>query len=344
MVLRDSGQRPPSQRRPGARCWAIDPDALCNLAGDADDVAAYHKRLAIVGNRSFGQRISRRISSHSAVTPRCPCDERRSSARNEEDMPADGGIGLVEDGAGVEQALGGAAARPSIAVYTQPRRPSARCWYAIPTCRRIALRRVPEVDREGAFLGLEVALVALVGDGSWVRSCAACVRARRGFGHAWPHPCGPGPPAHHIATSCGVAPLARCVTVTSLLEAPSGQDADADLDRLERDGGSAPRREPPWCGAPARRECRTNRAPRPPQSSSSRSFRRRRPAHPTHPEALCPSSDLVERGDVGGVASRCTPGYVPVNHHPRQSPSPASVCNRCGGPCLAVLACPHRCR
>ena len=32
-----------------------DPDALCNLAGDAHGVAAYHEGLAIVGNRRFGR-------------------------------------------------------------------------------------------------------------------------------------------------------------------------------------------------------------------------------------------------------------------------------------------------
>ena len=34
-----------------------DPDALCNLAGDADGVATHREGLAIVGNRSFAQRI-----------------------------------------------------------------------------------------------------------------------------------------------------------------------------------------------------------------------------------------------------------------------------------------------
>ena len=34
-----------------------DPDALCNLAGDADGGAAHREGLAIAGNRSFGQRI-----------------------------------------------------------------------------------------------------------------------------------------------------------------------------------------------------------------------------------------------------------------------------------------------
>ena len=90
-----------------------DADALCNLAGDADGVAAHREALPIVGNRRFGQRIQIAqdvipLGAHASVvhaTKELVAQHQREERA--EDMPADGGIGLVEDGTGVEQALGG---------------------------------------------------------------------------------------------------------------------------------------------------------------------------------------------------------------------------------------------
>ena len=91
-----------------------DPDALGNLASNADGVAAHHEGLAIVGNRSIGQRIQIAqnvipLCAHASVvhaTKELVAQHQRQERA--EYMSADCGIGLMEDGAGVEQALGGA--------------------------------------------------------------------------------------------------------------------------------------------------------------------------------------------------------------------------------------------
>ena len=84
------------------------------FVGDADGVAAHCEGLAIVGNRSFGQRIQVAqnvvpLGGHAGVvhaTKEFVAQHQRQERA--ENMSADGGIGLVEDGAGVEQDLGGA--------------------------------------------------------------------------------------------------------------------------------------------------------------------------------------------------------------------------------------------
>ena len=81
-----------------------DPDALGNLAGDADGVAAHREAFAVVGNRRFAQRIQiaenvAPLGPHASVvhaTIELVAQHQRQERT--EDMPADGGIGLVEDG------------------------------------------------------------------------------------------------------------------------------------------------------------------------------------------------------------------------------------------------------
>ena len=96
------------------RLQRMDPDALCNLARDADGVASHHEGLAIVGNRVFGQRIQVAqnivpLGPHASVVHAAKeLVAQHQREERAEDMSADGGIGLMEDGAGVEKALGGA--------------------------------------------------------------------------------------------------------------------------------------------------------------------------------------------------------------------------------------------